>query len=578
MARGIFQRLAGRPLPRVPDPAIRLVQAKSGRPTLQREGRYLHSRYDPEQEAARVLETGEPAAAAVLFGCGLGYLAARWCALHPDLPLLIIESDPRLLAMADRHGPSLPEQAPLFLSLSATRDELLPFFQALAPEALRHIRLLETRGVVDAEPRYYAAARERFLDCLREYMGNLFTELEFERLWFRNILCNWPQALQQGRFLQLHNRFPDHSVLLVGAGPSLAGLLPLLRRLQRVAVLAAVDTALATLLHSGLVPDMVVSLDGQIHNYHDFLGQSLEQTVLLCDIRVYPAIPRLPFRSIYFFESGEFSSSEGQTRFHSHPAVMTLKQCCGELGPVRSGGNVATSALELLSIMGFRRIFLAGCDNGFPGMVFHSRGTPGHQRNLLRCTRIDSLEKLEQQSLRRRALVRGQDYLGQPLTSDVVLKKYAAWAVALRAELGKNVEWYNLSPQSLVQEGIPLLPQAEAEAISETTPLVRPLPFPEPQTEEGHDGCLADKVRSLHQALKQAMQHLEQEREPASNAAALISFFQTHPMLRRAYGAQLLQARRRGLDTAEGQSYLLREIRFQLRRTERYLQRTLRCL
>lgn len=87
-----------------PRDTAQLIEGRRGLPTLSVNGALLHSKYDPEQEAQRLIESAtlEPGRPVVVLGLGLGYHVAEL--LKRGIEVAVIEPDPDVAALALRNG------------------------------------------------------------------------------------------------------------------------------------------------------------------------------------------------------------------------------------------------------------------------------------------------------------------------------------------------------------------------------------------------------------------------------------------------------------------------------------------
>lgn len=553
------------PLPGVLPETLQLITAKNGSPSLLSGSRSVHSRYNPEQEAAKTPITGREAA--VLFGFGLGYQALYWFSCCPDSPLLVIEPEPVFVAAAVQCGLLDRLQGrPVFFSAAADSAVVRRFLRSLTPTQLKAFSVLTTPGRIAGTGDRFRILQQRFQELLTEHLTNLFTEWEFERLWFRNWLLNGtalPAALPLQR---LAGTLKGKTVLLAGAGPGLREQLPVIRQIRRRIILFAVDTAYRTLEHAGITADFVVSLDAQIHNYQDFAGITPSpQTALLCDLSTYPAIPRLPFRTVYFFETADFQQlDDGRIALISQPAVLWIKQCCGEPGPVRSGGNVTTSAVEIIRISGAEQILFAGCDYAYRYGISHAPETPAHTAILNSSYRWKTPEQQAYRSMLRRALIPAPaNTPGKTVQSDMILQKYARWTADACREEGPHTRWYSLDPLGSALPGIRFLsgpPTLPFDSAAFAVPAAQPC---------GGEACLKERYTLLRNAISDTV--AAEERDFLQECLPLLEQF---PFLKKTFSAQLLHFDR--LDDRDRQrKFLIEELKFQLKRTLRTLERAL---
>jgi hypothetical protein len=586
-----------------PQAAPEILTARSGAPTLRVGGRSVHSAFDPLAEAAGLIARLPDAPGLLLFGFGLGYPAAAWRSRFPDRPILAFDHLLPDAALGTARDNVFGTNPPLLHE--PDQERIRDFLHGFSPGQLTRLARLQIRGMVDLAPDFYRAADAACSRALADELADRFTELEFERLWLRNLVLNSARLSDSQPFATLTGAFTGKTALLAGAGPSLGGLRDWIKQEREKLVLFAVDTALRPLVAAGIEPDYVVSLDGQIHNLADFHGINVRRMQLLYDLTVYPAIPALPFSKRFHFETAGFSMVDGRACLISHPFVLWIKQCIGEIGALSCGGNVTTSALDAIHSCGFRELYLAGCDHAFPGGATHCRDAPLPERLALRADRLHPLEAQSRALIRRRRRVTTVSNDGRRLTGDMVLERYAAWTgEACRAD-GDRVHWWTLSARARKIAGIRFLsPEAASQRLAgsapDTAPCTRNTPpnngtdgVFRPCGSAGHETAqtpvthepalaglqrLAERFDLLRNALDGFLTVAAKEpaaddpSDTAAHAAALLADF---PFLKRAFRKQELFLERKNLPPAEGARFLMREMRFLFGRLRTLLDRRL---
>ena len=535
----------------------RLLPSKRGGQTCSFNGRFYHSAYDPEKEAAGIIARLNGKKAALIIGAGLGYISRAWSASTKGAPALELFLSTGIRNLRDRAFPGSPPGAG---QITATDfPGLRAFLRSLDHTALSNLAVIENPAAAALFPDTVKQVREETARMTAEILSDRFTEWEFQRIWFRNILRNIPSIINGTPFLRYMNSASGTAVI-TGAGPSLSETIPLLDKLAGTTPIFAADTALPALLDAGIHPDWVVSLDGQIHNLRDFNGIPTEELKLLTDPTVYHAIPPLPFREVVFFETAEIIASEQGQKVLSHPLILWIKQCLGEIGPVASGGNVTTTAMALATAMGYTTLLLAGVDNSFPGISYHCRGSYTHRIDCNRSDRIHTLEDAGLKRIRRRKRIPARDYRGRKLNSDPMLQKFALWSRdAVRTAAGE-ISWFSLSGQSLFVEGIPFINNGEALALAERQPGTRSAPEAAKQNSTEGKNLLKERLRSLRKAIRES-------RTNELNTESVAALFGNFPFLNRVFEKQLLHIEKQGLETSG--DFLRREIRFQLDRIDK---------
>ncbi|MDR0456713.1 MAG: DUF115 domain-containing protein [Treponema sp.] len=332
----------------------------------------LHSTVDPVREAERIVSTlqkdrnGLLAEGFVIFlGLGAGFaplaalnnsgvshvlvidydingIAELFCARD----YIALLGDPRLTLLVDP-PPGLIESTVLEL---------------YRPALCGGIRALPLRARTDLDKQNFGAAGDAIQQTIEKVSADYSVQAYFGMRWFANIIRNLGTAQRQNRSAP-----PIREAAICAAGPSLDGQISLLAQQkdktggQGLFVISA-DTALPALLHGGVRPDAVVSIDCQHISYYHFMGMDCADIPLFLDIASPPMLPG--FSTHPFFFSG------------GHPLAAYITQ---EWRPLplldTSGGNVTYACLSLAESLGAQRITVYGADFSYPAGRVYARGT-----------------------------------------------------------------------------------------------------------------------------------------------------------------------------------------------------------
>jgi hypothetical protein len=156
------------------------------------------------------------------------------------------------------------------------------------------------------------------------------------------------------------NHYSDTPVFVVGNGPSLDGTIEFIRQHQHQAVIIACGTAVSALYKADIKPDIYVAVERtkssadflEILNAHDFLK---DVTFLSVDV-IHPECQR-------FFRQTGLALKPNEPMYS-----MLFDACHGELVhdlieyPNPFVGN---TGLNYAALLGFKRAYLFGIDNGF---------------------------------------------------------------------------------------------------------------------------------------------------------------------------------------------------------------------
>ena len=179
-------------------PAYRLVQAKAKgmahTPTLAVNGSFVHSKYNPQEEARRILDseffqTAEAQSRCIFTGLGLGYLASQYIERFPAAEAVIIEADMNifLCCLAARPLDSFFRHRRLSLLIGTQPEESASF---LASTGWNSEILFKAPVSTEAYKPWYGTF---FMLLERNKMKNSINAKTLERfgtLWLKNTVKN----------------------------------------------------------------------------------------------------------------------------------------------------------------------------------------------------------------------------------------------------------------------------------------------------------------------------------------------------------------------------------------------------
>ena len=247
---------------------------------------------------------------------------------------------------------------------------------------------------------------------IQQNWQNHSTAIFMSHLWIKNALVNTLHNPETVPLSSLRGFLGTNPLILCGAGTELESTLEELRQHQNEGcTIAAVDTALPTLIESGIVPKLIFMLEAQFANLDDFLCSSvlrfLKESLLVYDILAYPPAVRL------FAKRAAFISIFARTHF----LTMLPEQIPG-IPPL---GSVGPAALYILLQHSKAPVYFCGFDFAFPRGRTHARSAPAHQRVLGNCTRLSPPAQWALEVPRHLHTEIG----GKPALSDQIMQGYA---------------------------------------------------------------------------------------------------------------------------------------------------------
>ncbi len=330
---------------------------------------YLYSQYDPafatERWAKSLAEKVEHKSEIIMFGLGLGYHARSYAKLYPTQKLSIYEPDEQLLLAAM----SIIDLKELFDQLNITDFVVGPSKSDRDKLFFRFLKFMKGDPEIISIPIYDRITNvdvtEFSKDAQTAILNYDSTVRMYEKYgmeWATNSMYNLGKTLTTPSILHLKNKFEGMTAVIAGAGPSLEADIECLRKLKNHAIIIAAGSTIQSLLHFGIEPHLIVSMDGSEANYNAFKGLDIQHIPLLFT-------PMLKYRIL---------DEKNENLCHVHfindsPTIhfMGLK----EPDPIfNSNHSVTGTAIQAAVYLGCNEIVFTGQDLSYPNENTYSPG------------------------------------------------------------------------------------------------------------------------------------------------------------------------------------------------------------
>ncbi len=367
----VDRALHRRMVERTPGGRCEVAASSSGHPTAivatEAGAVALAGQDDPMAEAVALVGRLElpPCEALFISGFALGYHVAALEHVARDHAYFVYEADEDVFRVALEHGDLVPvlERAKTRFFVGQDDVGLLAWLRDAVVQAdALEVATIEFAPSMTLHPDVYAAARATLQTVMDWRSGQIGTLVGAAEEVEHNALRNVAALAESEGVADFAGRFAGLPAVVVAAGPSLAELIPDLRRAAERCVIIAVGKALRLLLAEGIAPDFVVAVDMTEPSAAVFEGLEIPaKTILLYDPDCWYTIPRdWPTRKLSY-ESGSDLGA-------------WLAKATAPLGHLDKGPSVAHSAFEFACQTGADPIALVGLDLAVPGRGSHAPG------------------------------------------------------------------------------------------------------------------------------------------------------------------------------------------------------------
>lgn len=380
----------------------------------------------------------------LFLGIGLAYQIESFFKLYGEqcqkTKIILIEKNPEIFFhLINYKDISFLIRPSITLLVGEDLNRITDIFESISPIYFRGYRIIKHPVIYELDVEYFRDVENNFKLILGSGLTDLFTRHFFEPLWFKNIISNIPVLATAIPLRAFKKRFSGVPAVIAGAGPSLKKDIESLKHISERFCIISTDTAIRTLVCSGIIPNFVISLDAQYHSIMDFqnLPQYLnskrdipykdKKPFLLADLTCYPGVLKLGFEDICLIKSLNISHTDSDGAHEVSSLYGFVARYTDRIDGLVCGGSVVTTGIEFALYAGFFPVVLCGTDFSYPGYLTHVVSSPYHREAIVKSKRTSTTLNFTVNSIIKRRLVIMRDRLNRPTFSDVVLKKYMEW-------------------------------------------------------------------------------------------------------------------------------------------------------
>ena len=422
-------------------PDVEIITGRNGQVSATYKGLSLHSAYNPEREAQKLIseEEARKADAGVFLGFGLGYGAAAFAKEYASKTLILIECNPEwfLLALSAIDFTPVFEHQSLVLLVGAPQQTIISVLEKIG---LQNCCFFKTKSHIAHNEQYFINLENLIERNRQKKEINDRTLEKFSMLWLKNMCRNLDIAGGLDGVARYFGAFTGMDACVIAAGPSLDDVLPYIKEIQKRTLIVCVDTALRACLNAGVQPDFIVIVDPQYWNIRHLDGLAAPESRIITELAVYPPVFR-------------FQCKEKLLCSSIYPLGKYIEKQVKPRGELGAGGSVVTTAWDFARQCGCRRIFMAGLDLGFPERKTHFKGSTFEERSHRLSERLHPAETDSFNALYGAYPYEVSNYEGGKVLTDKRMALYAWWFESKCLEF-PEVKTCTLCPKGVCIPGI----------------------------------------------------------------------------------------------------------------------------
>ena len=334
-------------------------------------GKTVDSRYDPVKESLRLSqEIDEKTNFVIVLGIASGILIKTILEKRANIFILALEAEQKdidfLLRLQTVKELSLNKR----ICFCTTKELFQKITQLYIPAFYNNLKVIEQRGWTAEHNSLLPQINQEIQKAVGIVSADFSVQSHFGKLWQHNIITNI-SVIEKTKELNYQSLpIKSKKALVLAAGPTIDKTINQIKNNLNEYFIIATDTAFSILLSYNIIPQLVISLDGQnISTSHFIHTQQFDfsNTIFLFDLCANASAVKKIINEkhhVSFFVSG-------------HPLSDYIKQRFKlKIPKLYSGaGTVTIAALDFAIKCGFTKIIVAGADFGYSNGKPYAKGT-----------------------------------------------------------------------------------------------------------------------------------------------------------------------------------------------------------
>lgn len=350
---------------------VNIIESKSGcKIPIFESGKSVDSRYDPYKESSRICRTiKKESRFLIVTGIASGILIQSILQSRPDVFILAIESsrtDLDFLRQLELVKELEKNERVSFAVFENLKEKLL---QLYIPSFYGNLQLVEQAGWILEKKDELPELQKIIQNTLNQISADYSVQAHFGKLWHHNIMSNLKLINKAQALPKLKDKLIK-TALILGAGPGLESKIEEIKLHRNNYYLIATDTAFTVLNNAHLIPDCVISLDGQNISTRHFIHSNTDDysnTLFLFDLTANPSAVRKAL--LYKGNLSFYISGHPLSHFINKSFDLKLPEL------FTGSGTVTISALDFAVKNGFSKILVFGADFAYLNGKAYAKGT-----------------------------------------------------------------------------------------------------------------------------------------------------------------------------------------------------------
>jgi hypothetical protein len=342
-------------------------------------GFYLHSRYNPENEAKVLIDKYkdeiEEDSHVIFIGIGLGYHIKEFSESYSEAKISIYEPFEEILEEAMSRI-NLTHLKSNHLKIISTGNEYKKLIEAVSSGYTNSTVFIELPSYKNHLSKYYENFLKELKEGIHSTRRSIHTNLSFQKRWIVNSFANFSQVINTPNILmQDEDMFKDKTAIVVAAGPSLNDEIENLRFIKenKKAYIFSVGSAINTLLENDILPHAMNTYDPTANNSKVF-DKIVEKGILEVPMIFGSSVG---FETLKKYRGPKYHMITNQDYLSNYLLKMKDDR---DISLVRDAASIAVVTIELLYKLKFKNIIMVGQNLGFIGEKEYADGISYYEK------------------------------------------------------------------------------------------------------------------------------------------------------------------------------------------------------